>query len=294
MQFPYPEDAPKNSIFSKIKGGLQLIRPLNALMFVFGVCLGVYLAAGSPVFNTHFGAILWSSLSALCIGCGANAINDLYDIEIDRINKPDRPIPAHVLTEQSVATIWGVLSISGLILAAFVSWLHFGIALLSVILLFFYSARLKALPFIGNLVVALVVGTGLLFGALIVEINTHVWFAFGFAFMTNLIREIIKDIEDVDGDMWGDAKTLAVVLGTRKTTQLVIFLIALLLIIGLTPYLLGNYSSLFLFLLLAPFFFLLVSAYQLWNAPIPQVGAKKASQTLKLVMLLGMIALSFR
>lgn len=291
---PEAIDALSSDYRKKIAAFFQLIRPINALMFVLGVCLGAYLAGGSSIFDLFWQQVVYASLSALLIGCGANAINDYYDVEIDKINRPDRPIPAQLLTEQTVANIWGMLSILGIIFGFLCSWKHGLIAIFSVLLLFLYSARLKGMPFIGNLVVAFIVAIGIVFGALIEGLNAYVGFAFGFAFLTNLIREIVKDIQDVDGDLWGNAKTLAVVWGTQKTLGLVVFLTALLLLLGLFPYLVGYYSPLFIFLLLVPYFLLLIGLYYLWNAPVPQAGAKQASQSLKWVMLSGMLALLVR
>jgi geranylgeranylglycerol-phosphate geranylgeranyltransferase len=278
----------------RFKGFLQLIRPLNALLFVFGVSLGAYLSGDATVFRQEWLSVLWTALSAMCIGCGANAINDYYDIEIDKINRPDRPIPAGILSENFVASTWGILSISGILLGFLVSWQHGVVALSSVILLFLYSARFKMQPFVGNFVVAAVVGSGILYGGMISELNAATYFAFGFAFLSNLIREMVKDIEDVDGDMWGNARTLPVILGTKKTLWLIIGTTLLLLLMGIIPYLSGHYSALFLLVLLVPYFFLLIGLFQLWNAPAPQAGAKLASQSLKWVMLTGMIALLIR
>ena len=195
----------------------RLVRPLNVVMFFAGVALGGLLAAGTDAFSGAEGrALAFAMLSAALIGAGANAINDVFDLAIDRVNRPSRPLPSGELTVGAARSVWAAGSALGLGLGALVSWAHLAIAAGSVALLYGYSARLKRLPLAGNVAVALVLGLAILYGGLAVGPATGaLWLGAAFAFGSTLAREIAKDLEDVAGDAADGARTLPIVLGER-------------------------------------------------------------------------------
>lgn len=195
----------------------QLVRPVNVAMFFAGVALGGVLAVGAEAFGGAEGrALLLAMASAALIGAGANAINDVFDLAIDRVNRPGRPLPSGDLSVGTARSVWASGSALGIGLGALVSWTHLGIAVASVALLYGYSARLKRVPLAGNLAVALVLGLAILYGGLAVgPINGALWLGAAFAFGSTLAREIAKDLEDVAGDAAEGARTLPIVLGER-------------------------------------------------------------------------------
>ena len=196
---------------------LRLLRPGNLALSAAAVVLGGALAVGADVFGAGLGALALAALSAACVGSGANAINDVYDIAIDRINRPGRPVSSGALSVASARRVWVVLSLIGVAAGAFVSPLLGAVAAASALLLWVFSARLKGTPGPGNLVVATVVAAGPLYGALAVGGPTSaVWTAVALTFGVTLAREIAKDVEDVVGDEAGGARTLAVVWGACR------------------------------------------------------------------------------
>ncbi|NNF57195.1 MAG: UbiA family prenyltransferase, partial [Rhodothermaceae bacterium] len=197
-------------------GLVRLLRPLNMLLFFAGVALGAVLAAGEAAFAAPNGTrVAGAMLSAALIGGAANAINDVYDLAIDRINRPTRPLPAELITPQAARRLWAVLTSMGMVLGFVVSPLHGGIALGAAGLLWLYSARLKRTPGWGNVVVAAILFLAIGYGGLATQPAALGIVLIGatFAFLTTLAREGAKDIEDAAGDAAGGARTLPLVWG---------------------------------------------------------------------------------
>ncbi|WP_420580063.1 geranylgeranylglycerol-phosphate geranylgeranyltransferase [Reichenbachiella sp.] len=166
-------------------------------------------------------------LSTVIIAAAGYYINDYYDIKIDLINKPDRVIVGNTIKRRPVMIAHTTLNALGILLGAVVSLWIGTINLVCAFLLWLYSNQLKRLPFIGNFVVALLTGSTLLI--LLVyyrsfDLLTMVYALF--AFGITLIREIIKDIEDMEGDANYDGLTLPVMLGLRKTKIILFVIIA--------------------------------------------------------------------
>ncbi|WP_422360684.1 geranylgeranylglycerol-phosphate geranylgeranyltransferase [Reichenbachiella sp.] len=164
-------------------------------------------------------------LSTVIIAAAGYYINDYYDIKIDLINKPERVIVGNTIKRRPVMIAHTTLNALGILLGAIVSLWIGVINLTCAFLLWWYSNQLKRLPFIGNFVVALLTGSTLLvllvyYRSLDLLTMVYALFAFGIT----LIREIIKDIEDMEGDANYDGLTLPVVLGLRKT-KIILFVI---------------------------------------------------------------------
>jgi len=189
----------------------RTVRPLNAALMAVGVAVGGVLSAGAALAGASAGPLALAALSATAIGAGANAHNDIQDVEIDRVNRPDRPLPSGALSVSAARSAWAALSALGVGLAALVSPLHLAIAAVSVGLLAAYNADLKRRPLVGNLAVTAVIALALPFGALAVGgVTGPVLLGAAFAAGSTLAREIAKDLEDAAGDAMGGARTLAV------------------------------------------------------------------------------------
>lgn len=165
-------------------------------------------------------------LSTVVIAAAGYYINDYYDIKIDLINKPDRVIVGKTIKRRPVMIAHTTLNAIGILLATLVSpWLGL-INLICAFLLWLYSNLLKRLPFLGNFVVAILTGSTLL--VLMIYYRTIdlivIIYAF-FAFGITLIREIIKDMEDVKGDASYGGQTLPVIYGLRRTKLILLLII---------------------------------------------------------------------
>ena len=233
----------------------ELFRSGNSVTGIFGVVLGSILASqGLPTGDFAIITAL-HCLSVMTFMFSWNALNDYMDIEIDRINRPDRPLPSGEISE--VAARRGivsaaVLSTSFLILAAYVShsgeigldgWLpSLAIWMIALILLFNYesssklSFRMKDKGLPGNLAISMSVGLVIIFGAASVSdpMNQRAWSVFIVGFLYNLSREIVKDIEDMDGDK--GRETYAMRVGEERASTIAALVLIAALAAMLAPF----------------------------------------------------------
>lgn len=232
------------------------------------------------------------SISTTVIAAGGYIINDYYDVKIDYINKPDRVVIGKSITRRYAILFHIVLSVTGIALGFYLSWRIAAVNMLSVFLLWLYSNNLKRLPFIGNFTVAFLTGLSVM----VVDIfyrteNSLVVIYALFAFFMTLIREVIKDMEDLQGDNTFGCKTLPIIWGVRKTK---ILIYAILIIFAGTVVLLNQlykalpfkYHLVFLFLPLLWLLFRLISADM-------KKDFTRLSTFCKIILLLGILSMAF-
>lgn len=188
----------------------------------------------------------WLMLAAatVLIAASGNVVNDIFDQEIDRFNKPKKRIVGPIISEAKAWNLYYGLSSAGLLLGI---WLCYQLENTSASLVFmlvtgglyFYSYSYKRQFLIGNLVVALLAGLvpvmPLYISALCQPSTwmslpwTPILVAFGvFSFLSTLIRELIKDLQDLKGDQMLRCKTVPIVLGTMPTKTIIVALIGVL------------------------------------------------------------------
>jgi 4-hydroxybenzoate polyprenyltransferase len=212
-----------------VRGLFRISRPINLLMVAFAQLMAAYFLvettnAGLPVLQDP--NLYLIVLSTLMITAAGYMINDYYDVKIDYVNKPHEVIVGKGIKRRVVILLHTVLNFTAIGLGYLISPSIALINFLAAFLLWFYSNQLKREPFIGNLTVALLTGFSIfLIGFYFQKSELLVLTYAIFAFFLNLIREIIKDIEDRPGDRKHGCRTLPIVLGFRKT-KAVIFLIA--------------------------------------------------------------------
>ena len=193
---------------------IEILRPLNALMTIVGVVIGAAIA-GVPFNPLHLGIIFAALATFLQLGAG-NTINDYFDREIDKINKPLRPIPSRRISPANAKIYAGGLFALSLIFAWLINIYAFAFAVFSLIVSYFYSANLKK-TWLGHFVVSYLVASPAIFAALITESVPAVnWLLFGLIFLINTGREIAKGIEDFRGDKKFHAHTLEIEAGKEK------------------------------------------------------------------------------
>jgi geranylgeranylglycerol-phosphate geranylgeranyltransferase len=190
---------------------LEVTRPSVCFLAIFGMVIGLSLI------NIPQSLWIFPILSAAFICAAGNAINDYFDAEIDRINRPKRPIPSGRLSRNSVRVLYIGLNFMGLIFAYFVSLNFFIFALFNSGVLYFYSKSLKK-TVLGNLAdtylaVAVFIAPALILGGFSGILASPLLVLAYIPFFANYSREIIKDIEDAEGDRALGAKTLPITLG---------------------------------------------------------------------------------
>jgi 4-hydroxybenzoate polyprenyltransferase len=221
-----------------LNGFLRLIRVKNLLMVVLTQYLVyIFLVGPRAEWLSHVtdGEFFIVSLSTVLIAAAGYIINDYYDIKIDTINRPGRVVVGRLMRRRMAMTSHLVLNALGIFLGLLIDWRIGAINLFSAFLLWLYSNHLKRLPFVGNLTIALLTAFTLLVVVVYAPGNLTEVAAFAaFAFFISLIREIIKDMEDVKGDATFGCQTLPIIWGIRRTKWLLYGLIALFVIVLFT------------------------------------------------------------
>lgn len=222
-----------------MRAWITILRPLNLLQ----AALAVVLAMAVLESLHQAGVLLMLVVSVMLINGAGNVINDIMDLEIDRINRPKRPLPSGGLSLAQAWVYTVVLFATGIILAAFINLSSLFIAaIIALPLLVGYSLLFKRLALIGNLVVSLMLGMAFIYvGAALGRIPDMLTIA-GLAFGFTLIREIVKDLEDMEGDRQEGARTLPLVWGEKKTLLFTVALILLFSLLDLLPHTLGIYD----------------------------------------------------
>ncbi len=229
-------------------------------------------------------------ISAAAIGSAANAVNDAFDVEIDRVNRPDRPIPSGRISKRAAHLTWSFGAVLGVGLSFLLTPLHGAIALIAVVGVVLYSYRLKRFGLVGNIVVAFVVSTTLIYGGLATGQVGAAWVGFVAAFFMTLAREITKDLEDIEGDRAGSVRSLPIVLGATPARRIVVGLLAITIVSVPLPFTHLGFSGLYLFAVTVTSLALLVAVWTLVGEPRQTVNYARTSTLLKSAMVAGMLA----
>ena len=210
---------------------IALTRPGNMGLTAIAVVAGAFIAAGTDVANFQIEILICCLCSMMLVG-GGNALNDYNDRETDKENHPKRPIPSGKVSPDSAYMYAQVLLGLGLLILLFTleNKMPFVIALIGVILLIAYENGLKAAGITGNVVVGLMSGAVFLFAGMAVNDPGPTLWMFGLAVLATITREIVKDIQDLEGDT--DRRTLPSRIGIESSLNLSILI--LLIAIGLS------------------------------------------------------------
>jgi 4-hydroxybenzoate polyprenyltransferase len=229
--------------------------------------------------------------TAIIAGAGY-IINDYYDIKIDLINKPDRVVIGKDIARRYALLFHSVLSFSGVALGFLLGWRLGFIHLFSSFILWWYSNSLKRQPFIGNFMVAMLTGLSILLVNVLYDVNNSFVIIYSlFAFFMTLVREIVKDMEDLKGDNTFGCKTLPIIWGIRKTKMVVYVL--LILFSSLVILINAMYTQM-------PFYYFLVFLFApliIFLSVLVRADTKRdfylLSQWCKAIMVLGIISIAF-
>jgi len=200
-----------------LAGYVSITRPLNSIVSGLAAVLGYLVATGTIT----AGSLILIPV-VFCITAAGNAINDCFDADIDAINRPERPIPSGTLTRNAARSFALALFLAGVLVALFTGPLCFAIAVINSLLLFAYAARLKSMPFIGNVAVSYLAGSIFLFGGAFAGFSSLVQNIplAAITFLATLARELLKDAEDMEGDSACGARTLPMEMGISGTARL--------------------------------------------------------------------------
>ena len=303
---------------------LRLVRSLNLFFIVFTQALFYYCLLPFAFRNVSYTpklilepVLFWLlCLASLLIAAAGYIINDYFDLNIDQVNKPEKLVVDNII-KRRWAILWHwLLSFFGVIISFYISWKlnNWIIGLANagcVFILMLYSSTFKKKLLIGNLIISLLTSWVILV-LFLAEWNLNsrtegaVQIAMGrlfklsvvyaaFAFIISLVREVVKDVEDIEGDARYDSRTLPIVWGVNvvKVFAAVWLVVLLSAIIILQFYVLQFrwwwsilYSLLFI---IAPLVWIL---FKLYRANSKQ-DFHRLSNAIKWVMLTGILSMLF-
>lgn len=211
-------------MFGNAKYYILLTRPVNLGIIILTQILFMAHASGYDSSNVRFTDAAWVILATILTAAAGNVINDVFDIEEDQINNPEKRIIARHISPKSGRIFYGILALASLVAGILSGWTMFLLCLTIGTMLYFYSSDLKGETLWGNLLIAFMTGAVVFTADLGVYTRNEGYFA-EYALMAFLItvpREIVKDIEDIRGDQTQGYKTFPIVFGTNHSTRLAI------------------------------------------------------------------------
>lgn len=257
---------------------LKLLRPLNGIMSVFAVWIGTLIAGAHLVPNYY---TILGFIAVFLVSGGGMGINDFFDVKIDKINKPHRPIPSGKISPRAALAYSAVLFALGIAAAFFISFETFITAIIASCLLIAYAAYLKKTILVGNLIISGLVAVTFIFGGVIFKNYTALLPLALLAFLSNTGREIYKTIDDAMGDQKYDVNSLALKIGVMKARVTANIFLITAVIFSFVPYFLGLLGMTYLFfVVLADIVFLAAVA-----APV-----KYSSKLIKIAMFVALVA----
>ena len=274
-----------------VRGLVELTRPVNVIAASVLTFIGSFVAGGVTAYPFQVGAAV--AATGLAVGAG-NAINDYFDREIDQINQPERAIPRGAVSPRGALIFSVALFAMAVGFAVTLPAVAIAIAGINLLALVAYTEYFKGLPGLGNALVAYLVGSTFLFGAAAVgEIGPAVVLGV-LAAIATLTREIVKDVEDLEGDLEEGLNTLPIAVGERRA----LVIAAVLLVVGVAaspiPYLLGYFGVVYLVVVVPADAIMLYAAARSFDDPTAgQVQLKYGMFLAALAFIVGRGALEF-
>ena len=271
---------------ARLNAYLTLIRPPNTIMIGLGVVIGEAIGLGKL---PGLPEAVFGFLTASLMMAGTMVANDVYDVEIDKVNSPERPLPSGTVKTRDATVLAVALSVAAIGFSALLGLWTFLTALLALALMVYYNTRGKKTGLIGNAVVSFNVALPFFYGGLTVNSIRPLLFIFSVvAFLANFAREIAKGISDVKGDSLRQVRTLAVVKGTGDAALASAGLFVTAVLLSFLPPFLETISWLYFPPVIAADIGFLYSAYRLVGNQTPE-NVRAVKRHVLLWMLLGLV-----
>ena len=286
----------------KFKDAIEITRPINCLMGALTVIIGLLNTRSNVPFDKLTINIVLGVFTYIFLAASGNIINDVYDIEIDKINRPERPIPRGSISLKQAKELFFLYLFIGIILSL-VNTLILSLPLINLALAFFfgfmawvYAKWGKKSGFIGNIIVGVSFSIGLVYGAYLNTpiIPPYIFYFFITAFSLLVAREIIKGCEDIEGDKNQGVKTLAIKIGIKSSRNISVIFVLLAVMFFILP-IFTTILNFFFFII-----FLVIGLIEvgyivvlMFTSDLRKEDLKKISLLLKIGMFLGLIAFFF-
>ena len=266
----------------------NIIRPLNVVVGSLTILVSSLIAK----YNGPMNIVIFATLVVAFYTVGANTLNDYLDYKIDKINRPDRPITSGRILRKHALIVSILAFIIGTIIALQLNTnsqlVSIGISLPLVIA---YNIKLKKLPLIGNIVVAIVLALSFIYAGLAFSNLSPLILPAVLAFGLTLIRELVKDMADIIGDKSVGLKTFPIIFGENKTINLCVGLSVLLGVGAFIPFITGHYNIFYgISLILTVEIPLGVVVISVLNKPSIEI-AKRSANLLKFCTIGGLFSI---
>jgi geranylgeranylglycerol-phosphate geranylgeranyltransferase len=227
-----------------VRGLVDLTRPGNVVAAGVLTFTGSFVASGFGAAPVPVAAAVAATAFATAAG---NAVNDYFDREVDRVNRPDRPIPRGAVTARVGVAFSGLLFLGAVVAAVALPAAAIAIAVANLLALLAYTKLFKGLPGVGNVVVAYLTGSTFLFGAAAVGrvADPAVIVLFALAALATLSREIVKDVEDIAGDRAEGLRTLPIVAGEATALRVGAAVLVVAVAASAVPYVMGIFGPVY-------------------------------------------------
>ncbi len=271
-----------------ILGFIKLLRPLNIAVAAFAVLVSAYILG---VYEQYF-ILTCVVIVVIAYNGAANAFNDYCDYEIDLINRPNRPLSRGMITSFQALSfaviLFAIGSVTAFQLPFYARLTAVGVAMPLIII---YSMRLKGTPLLGNISVAMILGLTFVFCGLSFNKLDPMIMPAILAFGLTLVRELIKDIADVEGDNSAGLKTLPLVIGKKKAITVAMIKAVLIGLVSLIPYYLNIYGNYYLILLIIGVEIPLAIVVVLFMKSPSISTARQSEKLLKFSTIMGLTAI---
>ncbi|MBU0528249.1 geranylgeranylglycerol-phosphate geranylgeranyltransferase [bacterium] len=272
---------------NKLLAHIKILRPLNCTIGAFTVIITASILKQMSQVSVWLTALY----VVVCYNAAANAINDYFDIETDRINRPNRPLVSGDVKQQTALFLAIALFIIGTVWATTLLFAATIIAVaIALPLMIFYSIWFKGMPLVGNLIIALILGLTFLFaGAALNDMQKMIIPAI-LAFGLTAVRELVKDISDVEGDRKVNLKTFPIIAGVEKAWWLASVFAIIIGIGAILPFIMGKYNYWYIiFVLFGVEIPLVITVFSTMKSPTI-ITAKRVAQLLKFSTIAGVFA----
>ncbi|MBK7230661.1 MAG: geranylgeranylglycerol-phosphate geranylgeranyltransferase [Ignavibacteriales bacterium] len=275
------------NLSKKINAFIKITRPVNVVITFLVVVVAILISQEN---NIEFYKIIFPSIVVALVAAAGNIINDINDVETDKISHPERVLVLESLSKKEAIYFYNFLNILAIIIASRLSDILLLIVFGSIIILYFYSYSLKKFPLLGNVTVASLTGLTFIYGGFVTGNPIAAIAPAVFAFLINLVREIVKDIQDIEGDSIIGYKTFPIKYGIQKSKFLILVITVSLILYTVYPFITKLYKiEYFLIVMLIVNPVLILSIKLLYDKEKNRF--KIISNLLKVDMIFGLLAI---
>lgn len=272
-----------------LKASISMLRPINCAMIGFAVIIGYFVSKPSTVSPT---TIVLGFVTGFAICAFSMVANDYYDIEVDRVNQPTRPLPSGEVSKSAAVGIAAVMLLLGFAATALLldAEAVLIVALYS-LLAWLYDFRAKKYGLAGNLIVASSLAIPFIYGGVISNgevLDSLLLFMASTSFLAGVGREVVKAMADVEGDQKRGVRSYASVHGLRSAAALGGFFFLLAVVTSVLPLALISVNVFYKIGVIVPDATFVYLAYRI-GTHADVKGALSVKKTALLGMLLGLI-----